>query len=236
MIQIKRGKTRSWQKSTVKLAAGQPGYDKDKHKIKVGDGETLWSALPYVSGLHSEEILDSEANAKKRLNRLKDELEASDTTLITYGKENPDENTVGQIYLQQVDEPEVDYVIESGINGIWTYQKWKSGIAKCWCNYSFTTSVLEKLEFFYRSATISNIPDYPISFYGTPTEVATIQSSSGQVLLANAGTNTPDSPGKYTIISLVDGTSETGGIASANYCISLHIEGVWRENKNVNKN
>ena len=25
-----------------------------------------------------------------------------------------------------------DYVVEQGINGIWTYRKWNSGIAECW--------------------------------------------------------------------------------------------------------
>lgn len=26
----------------------------------------------------------------------------------------------------------VDYVVETGTSGIWTYRKWKSGIAECW--------------------------------------------------------------------------------------------------------
>lgn len=25
-----------------------------------------------------------------------------------------------------------DYVVEQGTSGIWTYQKWNSGVAKCW--------------------------------------------------------------------------------------------------------
>lgn len=27
---------------------------------------------------------------------------------------------------------EVDYVVDEGIDGIWTYRKWASGIAECW--------------------------------------------------------------------------------------------------------
>ena len=57
MIQIKRGKTKNWRKLKKVLAVGQPGYDKNKHKLKVGDGETLWKELPYASGLFAEEIL-----------------------------------------------------------------------------------------------------------------------------------------------------------------------------------
>jgi hypothetical protein len=56
MIQFKRGSTASWRKNKVKLAAGQPGYDKDKHKLKIGDGESTWAELPYISGLSNEEI------------------------------------------------------------------------------------------------------------------------------------------------------------------------------------
>jgi hypothetical protein len=216
MIKFRRGSTKSWRGSNIKLEPGQPGYDKNKHKIKVGDGEKLWSDLPYVSGLSVEEILSSEADALA--NRDNDDKFA--TNIITYGTKAPDKNTLGQIYLQQIDEPEVDYVIESGTSGIWTYQKWKSGIAKCWGNYSFNTSVQEQLELFYRSTIIST--NYPFTFKYVPTEIATIQSSSGQVLLANSGANTASTSGNYAIISLA------GGIDNANYRISMQVAGFWK--------
>lgn len=215
MIKFRRGSTQSWRGTSVKLEPGQPGYDKNKHKIKIGDGKKLWSDLPYASGLFAEEILDSESNAKTRKNN-----DTEDSTLITYGNSDPDENTVGQIYLQQIDEPEVDYVIDSGTSGVWTYQKWKSGIAKCWGNYSFNTSVQEQLELFYKSTTISI--NYPFTFKYVPTEVATVQSSGEQVLLANSGANTAGTSGNYTIISLA------GGIDSANYRISIQVDGFWK--------
>ncbi len=34
----------------------------------------------------------------------------------------------------------VDYVVEQGTDGIWTYRKWSSGIAECWGEYSVTIS------------------------------------------------------------------------------------------------
>lgn len=230
MIQFKRGSTSSWRSTKTNLAPGQPGYDKDKHKIKIGDGETSWSKLPYATGLFTDEILDSEVNAKTK--KAKDE---EDLTLITYGEKPPTygtetltENTVGLIYLQQIDEPEVDYVIESGNTDGWTYQKWKSGIAKCWCNYSFETTVLEQLELFYQSATIGSIK-YPFTFEYVPTETATIQSSGGQVLLANSSANTKTTSGAYAIISLA------GEISDANYRISMQVEGFWRNTNGNNK-
>lgn len=215
MIKFRRGSTKNWQTTKTKLESGQPGYDKNKHKIKIGDGEKLWPDLPYATGLFAEEILDSESNA-----RTKKSNDSENLTLITYGTEAPSENTVGKIYLQQVNEPEVDYVVESGTSGIWTYQKWKSGIAKCWGNYSFNTSVQEQLELFYRSTTINT--NYPFTFKYVPMEIATIQSSSGQVLLANSGANTTKTSGNYAIISLA------GGIDSANYRISIQVDGFWK--------
>lgn len=234
MIQFKRGTTKSWRSTNTKLAAGQPGYDKDKHKIKVGDGDKTWSELPYATGLFAEEILNSEEAAKSIKSRDPENL-----TLITYGVEVPNENTVGQIYLQQHDtEPEVDYVIESGINGIWTYQKWKSGIAKCWGTYSLTTSIQSAFEseleieteaeieikakvatLFYGSSTGSI--SYPFTFERTPTETAVVQGGR-MTWLANTGANTKKASGSYTIIS------PNKQLTSASYGISIQVEGFWR--------
>lgn len=48
MIQFKRGKTISWANQTEPLADGQPGYDKDTHELKIGDGITEFKNLPAV--------------------------------------------------------------------------------------------------------------------------------------------------------------------------------------------
>ena len=32
----------------------------------------------------------------------------------------------------------IDYVVEQGTSGIWTYRKWNSGVAECWGHYSTT--------------------------------------------------------------------------------------------------
>ena len=66
MIKIKRGKTKTWEKSNPVLEDGQPGYDNEKHKLKIGYNKTPWNELPYATGLFAEEILDTEASAKSR--------------------------------------------------------------------------------------------------------------------------------------------------------------------------
>lgn len=219
MIQFRRGNTKNWNKTKTKLAAGQPGYDKDKHKIKIGDGEKLWSELPYASGLSAEEVLSSEEDAKARL-----AADVADTAIITYGTKAPNKNTVGQVYLQQYDsEPEVDYIVDSGINGIWTYQKWKSGIARCCGNLSLTTSIqtaFDGMELYYDNK-MSGI-EYPLTFKSTPNETATLQSPGAIVWLAGKTKNTKDTSGVYAIISPDKQTTD------AVYNISIQVEGLWR--------
>jgi hypothetical protein len=219
MIKLRRGSTKSWKATKIKLAAGQPGYDKNKHKIKIGDGEKLWSELPYASGLSAEEILDSEKDAKSR-----NKADAEDKTLITYGTGAPDKNTVGQLYLQHYDaEPEVDYVVSSGISGIWTYQKWKSGIAKCWGTLILTTNIqnaFEGIELFHDNKMKS--VKYPLTFKSIPSETATLQSPGAIAWLASKSKNTTSASGVYTIIS--PDVQPTNAV----YSISLQVEGSWR--------
>ena len=219
MIQFRRGTTKSWRNTKTKLASGQPGYDKDKHKIKIGDGEKLWAELPYASGLSAQEILDSEISAKAR-----NEHDNEDKTIITYGIEAPDKSTVGQLYLQQYDaEPEVDYVVSSGIDGIWTYQKWKSGIAKCWGTLSLTTNIqdaFDGIELFHDNKMKS--VKYPLTFKDVPCETATIQSPGAIAWLASKSMNTKSRSGVYVVISPDEQQID------AIYNISLQVEGLWR--------
>lgn len=225
MIQVKRGSTEKW--SGVTLAPGQPGYDKTKNKIKIGDGNSTWAALPYASGLHAEEIFCAESKAKNR-----DNDDKFATNIITYGTGTPNEDTVGQIYLQQIDDPEVDYVVASGKEGIWRYQKWKSGTTRCWCNYTVSGTVMDHPEFFWRSATTDSIK-YPeiLTFTETPTETATVHSSSGQVLLVNSSANTTTTSGTYAIVSLIGEIAE-----STTYRISIQVEGFCEDKKDGDKN
>jgi hypothetical protein len=219
MIQIRRGKTLNLRADPTLLADGQPGYDREKHKIKIGDGKTPWILLPYASGLKAEEILNSELKAKARL-----ALDSEDITIITYDDKAPDKDTVGQLYLQYYDsDPEVDYVVSSGVNGIWTFQKWNSGIAKCWGTLSLTTGVqnaFENAELFYDNNTMKKVK-YPFAFKSIPSETATLQSPGGVAWLASRACNTASETSLYSIIS-------PDKLSSATYKISLQVEGYWK--------
>ena len=49
-IQLRRDVASSWANSNPILAQGEPGLEIDTHKIKYGDGVTLWNDLPYSGG------------------------------------------------------------------------------------------------------------------------------------------------------------------------------------------
>lgn len=55
-----------------------------------------------------------------------------------------------------------DYVIEQGTNGVWTYRKWASGIAECWCRKSSTEVAALDSEYCYIEAPL------PITFITHP--------------------------------------------------------------------
>lgn len=231
MIQIKRGKTENWRKAKNILKSGQPGYDKDKHKIKIGDGVTSWKELPYASGLFEEEILDSEENAKHRLSE-----DSENVALFTYGIKDPNKDTVGKVYLQQYDtEPEVDYIVDFGRNGDWFYQKWHSGIAKCWCTITYDNIAIdENLNGLglYCNSTVENSNklgdvNYPFTFVTDkdekkeePTETATLQSDN-ITWIASRNKNTSEKSGAYVIISHTKQQN-------AKYKLSLTVTGYWR--------
>lgn len=48
-IIVRVGATQEWKDATVALAAGEIGYDTEKHELKIGDGSTLWETLPLVN-------------------------------------------------------------------------------------------------------------------------------------------------------------------------------------------
>lgn len=48
-FKFRRGQSSSWTALNPILADGEPGYELDTHKLKIGDGVTLWNDLPYIN-------------------------------------------------------------------------------------------------------------------------------------------------------------------------------------------
>ena len=47
-FQLRRDISTNWNPSYV-LKEGEPGYELDTRKLKIGDGSTTWGSLPYIS-------------------------------------------------------------------------------------------------------------------------------------------------------------------------------------------
>lgn len=50
IIKFKRGRSITWREKNLLLKDGEPGFELDTHKLKIGDGKTLWNDLPYIGG------------------------------------------------------------------------------------------------------------------------------------------------------------------------------------------
>ena len=221
MIQFKRGTRESWRLKNTVLEPGQPGYDKTRNKIKIGDGVHGWSSLKYASGLSDEEILDSEVNARNR-----NKLDNDDKTIFTYGTDAPTDKTAGQVYLQYQDtEPEADYIVASGTNNGWHYQKWYYGSAKCWCTIKVSAILNDLIDCTSLYRNTSNIKgfNYPFNFIETPTENVTVHSEGPLAWLAGCGNiNNNKKTAEYCIISPSANSNEV------NYYLSFTVYGTWR--------
>lgn len=48
LIQFKRGHAARWTELNLVLSNGEPGFEYDTKKFKIGDGQTPWNQLPYI--------------------------------------------------------------------------------------------------------------------------------------------------------------------------------------------
>jgi len=49
--QYRRGTAAEWTAANPTLLAGEPGYETDTGKLKIGDGATAWATLAYFTGI-----------------------------------------------------------------------------------------------------------------------------------------------------------------------------------------
>ena len=49
-LEVRRDTTANWSNVNPTLLAGEPGFELDTKKLKIGDGSTPWNVLPYYIG------------------------------------------------------------------------------------------------------------------------------------------------------------------------------------------
>ena len=52
-IQLRRGNAATWTSINPILSEGEIGYELDTHYSKIGNGASVWTALPYLSASYS---------------------------------------------------------------------------------------------------------------------------------------------------------------------------------------
>ena len=60
-FQLKRGTAARWKELNLTLAAGEPGFELDTGKLKIGNGSTPWNELEYLvqGGTYSAATIDN---------------------------------------------------------------------------------------------------------------------------------------------------------------------------------
>jgi len=48
LIKLRRGTASQWESVNPVLALGEPGFESDTFKFKIGDGTTEWNSLNYL--------------------------------------------------------------------------------------------------------------------------------------------------------------------------------------------
>lgn len=56
-IQVRRDTTSGWSTANPTLALGEYGLDTDLKKVKIGDGATAWTSLPFQTVAVAEKVL-----------------------------------------------------------------------------------------------------------------------------------------------------------------------------------
>jgi hypothetical protein len=56
LLEFRRGTAAAWTAANPVLAAGEPGWESDTNKLKIGDGATAWNALTYFAASSSSPL------------------------------------------------------------------------------------------------------------------------------------------------------------------------------------
>lgn len=110
----------------------------------------------------------------------------------------------------------VDYIVEQGTNGIWTYRKWNSGVAECWGTYSFSSASFSSTGNVYYRA-FDAIP-FPTSLFNAePFATASVQMGN------MGGCGITNKQSTYVSVGVISAVSSA---RSGN--IYIYAKGTWK--------
>lgn len=131
-------------------------------------------------------------------------------------------NTLKATSILQISGSSVmDFVVEQGTSGIWTYRKWSSGIAECWCAVADTVT--------YEGATLGGYLyytgqyTYPFNFIQAPTVSYNATFTTGYfAIIGDEGTSGTSGFGRVRIFS------NKGDLQGASVLVRIHAIGRWK--------
>ena len=131
-------------------------------------------------------------------------------------------NTLKATSLLQIAGSSVmDFVVEQGTSGSWTYRKWNSSIAECWCAVADTVTY-EGAAFggyLYYTGSYS----YPLNFISAPTVSYNATFTGGyNAIIGDGGTNGTSGFGRVKILSNI------GDLQGSSVLVRIHAIGRWK--------
>ena len=94
-IKFRRDTAANWTAENPTLALGEPGFEQDTNKLKIGDGETAWTLLDYASGGsdsltsdHSVAITVGNTEYFAIVNRANNDDNGVEGTAVAYDSDN----------------------------------------------------------------------------------------------------------------------------------------------------
>lgn len=101
LLQYRHGNSQTWTQKNPILDVGEPGYETDTGKVKIGDGFTFWNKLKYQPNESSIAVQIREAlvNAEP--------LSPNDIAQITIEVTTQVSDQVSERFLQELDLPDL---------------------------------------------------------------------------------------------------------------------------------
>lgn len=118
------------------------------------------------------------------------------------------------------DAPIVDYVVEQGTSDIWTYRKWASGIAECWCNIEYSGI---KINDAFTAERITCNKMFPFVFTELPNITYGLGNGAGWHHLIPYILFTNEKFESFDIVSMTN-----PGTVSLNGIVSVYVKGKWK--------
>lgn len=119
--------------------------------------------------------------------------------------------------------PLADFVIQQGTSGIWTYRRWKSGIAECWGRKSVSTAIANTWGNLYTSGALSALNvAFPFTFTAVPTITANLTCNGTGAILMVPGSSPTPSVSSTGVYELTRGSAAAG---SATYWVNFYVIG-----------